>query len=96
MLQPWERSISFELLDRCLPKILVNVLELCDFLGILCFLKPPPLPQQTGDRVAARAVTCQASTCHTGFLKKTDEKQWTLCERLNWTLTDSQSGQTPS
>ena len=56
----------------------------------------PAAAATVGVRVAATAVTCEAATFHTGFTKKTEEPEWTRSESLNWSLTDSQSAQTPS
>ena len=55
----------------------------------------PAAAATVGVRVAATAVTCEAATSHTGFMKKTEEPEWTRSESLNWSLTDSQSAQTP-
>ena len=56
----------------------------------------PAAAATVGVRTTATAVTCEAATSHTGFMKKTEELEWTRSENLNWSPTDSQSAQTPS
>ena len=43
----------------------------------------PAAAATVGVRVAATAVTCDAATSHTGFMKKAEELEWTRSEGLN-------------